>query len=179
MRALAGICTNGTISKMLATRMKQNTVVRKGAQGSPSGPIVWRITPLWMKSMTDSAAFCTPVGTRLPCLPATQKNRKVRAAASHMTRTTLFTASGVPDRKNDFHSTSRLRGGNSRASVTQNPLLAGLTPGKAREAETWRASSTSRPRWVTARVRTSGTIATHDRPSTANSTAVSRPSRTM
>ena len=65
MRAVTGIWMNGMISNTLSTKMNENSISMNGVHARPSGPIVWRMMPSWMKSTAISATFCTPVGTRL------------------------------------------------------------------------------------------------------------------
>ncbi|CAB4823426.1 unannotated protein [freshwater metagenome] len=63
MRALPGIWKAGMTSKMLATKMKLNSVTSRGRNGAPSLPMVGSMICFSTKPMTTSAALRTPRGT--------------------------------------------------------------------------------------------------------------------
>ena len=50
MRAFTGICIAGMIPQMLQVKTKMNSDPRNAVYFSPSGPIVSRMMPFWMKS---------------------------------------------------------------------------------------------------------------------------------
>ena len=49
MRAFTGIWATGMIPQKLQVRTKMNSVTRNGVYFRPSGPIVSRMMPSWMK----------------------------------------------------------------------------------------------------------------------------------
>ena len=82
MRLLAGNCRSGITSVMLENKMKKNTVVRKGMNLRPSGPMVCITTEFSMKPTLDSATCWTPVGTRVARgRPAAQNRAMVTTVA--------------------------------------------------------------------------------------------------
>ena len=112
---------------------------RREAAG-PSGPIVCMMMPSWTKSTTDSATFCTPVGTS--CwrrLAGEEEDGEDDGDREPHQEHDLVHREGAAARNRSGHSMTWLTGGNSRPSITRveppSPRTR-LEPGKASEADT-------------------------------------------